>query len=78
MKATIEVKDRKEADNIRAGLADEATRAFVKVPLAIEDWLTVIIMGALSKLPTTRSKVRVLTFVRDFFDEKDEHQQDEQ
>ena len=66
MKATIEVKDRKEADNIRAGLADEATRAFV------------IIMGALSKLPTTRSKVRVLTFVRDFFDEKDEHQQDEQ
>ena len=57
MKATIEVKDRKEAEHIRNGLADEATRAFV------------IVMGALSTLPSDRARARVLNYVRDYFEE---------
>jgi hypothetical protein len=59
MKATIEVRDRKEADNIRAGLEDPQVRAFV------------ITMGALLKLPSDRARIRVLNFVRDHFDEQD-------
>ena len=57
MKATIEVADRKEADAIRAGLSDPAVRAFV------------IVMGALSTLPTLRARQRVMEFVRDHFEE---------
>lgn len=57
MKATIEVADRKEADAIRAGLSDPSVRAYV------------VIMGALSTLPSQRAKKRVMEFVRDYFDE---------
>lgn len=54
---TIEVKDKKEAQAIAAGLADPAVRAFV------------VVMGALSGLPTDRARKRVLSFVADTFDE---------
>lgn len=57
MKATIEVKDRREAEHIRNGLADPATRAFV------------VVMGALSTLPSDRARKRVMQFVVDHFDE---------
>jgi hypothetical protein len=57
MKANIEVDNRKEADAIRTGLEDPATRAFV------------IVMGALSTLPSDRARKRVLEFVADYFDE---------
>jgi hypothetical protein len=57
MKATIEVRDKKEAEAIRAGLADPAVRAFVQV------------MGALSALPSDRARKRVMQFVRDHFEE---------
>jgi hypothetical protein len=60
MKATIEVKDRKEVEHIRAALDDPATRAFV------------VVMGALSLLPSNRARRRVLTFVADYFAEHDE------
>lgn len=53
MKATIDVKDRKEAEAIREGLADPATRALVTI------------MGALSGLPTERARNRVLQWVID-------------
>jgi hypothetical protein len=49
--------NRKEADAIRAGLEDPATRAFV------------ITMGALSTLPSDRAHKRVLQYVMDYFDE---------
>jgi len=51
MKATIAVSDRKEAEQIRAGLADPNVRAFVKV------------MGVLHGLPSRRSQQLVLSFV---------------
>jgi hypothetical protein len=57
MKANIEVDNRKEAEAIRAGLEDPATRAIV------------IVMGALSTLPNARARKRVLEFVRDYFEE---------
>jgi hypothetical protein len=57
MKATIEVTDRKEAEAIRAGLNEPAVRAFV------------IVMGALSRLPTSRARRRVMEYVADYFDE---------
>lgn len=60
MKATIEVKDRKEGENIRAGLEDPAVRAFV------------VIMGVLKALPTDRSRARVLNYVNDLLNEHDE------
>jgi hypothetical protein len=59
MKASIEVSDRKEAEAIRAGLSDPAVRAFV------------IVMGALSQLPTDRARKRVMQFVRDHFEEEE-------
>lgn len=58
MKATIEVKDRKEAEQIRQGLEDPVVRALV------------CIMGALNALPSDRSRVRVLTYVNDLMNEK--------
>jgi hypothetical protein len=58
MKATIEVNDRREAEHIRNGLADPATRAFV------------VVMGALSVLPSNRARKRMLQFVADYFDEQ--------
>ena len=60
MKATIEVRDRREADHIKAGLEDPVMRAFV------------IIMGVLNQLPSKRAKVRVLEYVRDKFEEEQE------
>jgi len=59
MKTKIEVENRKEADQIRLGLSDPAVRAFVRV------------MGTLSTLKSQRAKERVLTFVKDHFDEMD-------
>jgi hypothetical protein len=58
MKATIEVKDRKEGESIRKGLTDDDVRAFV------------IVMGELRGLPSDRARRRVLDFVRDMFDEE--------
>ena len=57
MKATIDVKDHKEADYIRAALKDPVMRA------------QVIVMGALAKLPTLRARQRVMKYVADYFDE---------
>ena len=53
MKATIDVNSREEARLIRAGLADESTRALVKI------------IGALAPIPGERAKRRVLNFVID-------------
>jgi hypothetical protein len=60
MKASIEVESKKDAELIRKGLEDPATRALVKV------------MGALTTLPSDRSRRRVMTHVMDFFAEQDE------
>lgn len=59
MKASIEVKDRKEAEDIRNGLADPAARAFV------------VVMGVLLALPSMRARVRVLNYVTDLLNERD-------
>ena len=53
MKVAIEVRDKKEADAIKAGLADPVTRAVV------------IVTGALSALPTERAIRRVMAFIAD-------------
>jgi hypothetical protein len=60
MKATIEVSDRKEAEQIRTGLADPTVRAFV------------VVMGALNSLPSERAKARVLNYVMDYFKDRDD------
>jgi hypothetical protein len=52
MKATIEVKDKKEAEAIRSGLVDPSVRAFV------------VILGVLNTL-TPRQQARVMTYVQD-------------
>lgn len=57
MKTEIEVADRQEAKQLKLGLSDPAVRAFVKV------------MGALSTLKSQQAKERVLTFVKNHFDE---------
>jgi hypothetical protein len=59
MKASIEVKDRREADAIRSGLEDPAVRAFV------------LIMGVMRELPTQRARARVLQYVTDRFQEEE-------
>lgn len=64
MKATITVKDRKEADAIRAALAEEETRA------------QVVVLGMLLSLPSDRARARVLAFVRDHLDEEATHADD--
>ena len=56
MKATIDVQNRKEAELIRKGLAEPDCRAFVKI------------IGVLSG-QSDRSKTRILSFVKDHFDE---------
>lgn len=56
MKATIEVRDRKEADAIRAGLEDPMTRAMVTI------------IGVLLPL-TPRARTRVMSYVTDKLDE---------
>lgn len=50
MKTTIEVEDRKEAELIKRGLRDPATRALVKIT------------GAFARLPTDEIRRRALTF----------------
>ena len=62
MRASINVTNRKEADNIRRGLANSDVRAFV------------VTIGALSKLPSERAKMRVAQFVQNYFVERDENQ----
>ena len=57
MKAKIEVSDRKEAELIKSGLADPATRALVKV------------MGALRPFEK-RAQHRILGFVADKLNEE--------
>ena len=57
METSIEVEHRKEGEQIRLGLSDPAVRAFVRM------------MGTLSTLKSQRAKERVLTFVKDHFDE---------
>jgi hypothetical protein len=59
MKTTIDVANRKEAEQIRRGLTDPQVRAFVKV------------MGTLLDLPSDRARERVLRFVDDQLDEAD-------
>lgn len=59
MKATVEVKDRNEADAIRTGLEDPAVRAFV------------VIMGALRPL-TSRAQARVMRYVTDKLEDDQE------
>lgn len=53
MKTSIEVKDRREGDAIRAGLADPVTRAIV------------IVTGLLLELPNDRARRRVMEYVTD-------------
>jgi hypothetical protein len=60
MKATISVADKKEAELIRLGLEEPATRALVKV------------IGALAPLPTKEKKARVLKFVSEILMEPSE------
>lgn len=62
MKAAIEVKSRKEADDLRRGLEDPAVRAFV------------VVMGVLLALPNDRARQRVLQYVRDKLEEDGETQ----
>ena len=62
MRYTIDVANRDEGDQIRAGLEDPAVRAFVKVS------------GVLNALPTNRARARVLAYVTDCADERSELQ----
>jgi hypothetical protein len=58
MKSSFDVKDRKEADQIRRALDEPDVRAFV------------VVMGALLALPTDRARVRCLQWVADRIDEE--------
>jgi general stress protein 26 len=60
MLTKIEVKDRKEAHQIKLGLSDPTARAFIKV------------IGILTTLNSQRAKERVLSFVKDHLDEMDQ------
>ena len=53
MRTRIEVADRKEAEQLRAGLARPDVRAFVRI------------VGVLDGLPSDRARRRVLGFVAD-------------
>lgn len=59
MIAEIEVETADEGEQIKLGLSDPAIKAFVRV------------MGTLSTLKSQRAKERVLTYVKDHFDEMD-------
>lgn len=59
MKVSIEVENREEGEQLRTGLSDPAVRAFVRI------------MGTLAPLKSQRVKERVLTFVKDHFEEMD-------
>ncbi len=60
MKIRIDVATRREGDAIRAGLTDPQVRAFVTV------------MGTLLRLPSDRSRVRLLRWITDKTDEVNE------
>jgi hypothetical protein len=53
VKANIEVKDRREADAIRAGLEDQELRAMA------------VVLGIFRQLPDGKTQRRVLNFVLD-------------
>lgn len=53
MKTTVDVRDRREAQYVRAGLEDPHVRAFV------------VTMGILAGLPTDADRRRVVAFVSD-------------
>ena len=55
----IEVKSHQEGEQLRLGLSDPAVRAFV------------LVMGTLGTLKSQQAKERVLTLVKDHFDEMD-------
>lgn len=57
MLTKIEVENYEEAKQLKLGLSDPAVRAFVRV------------MGTLSTLKSQQTKERVLTFVKDHFEE---------
>jgi hypothetical protein len=59
VKTSIDVATRAEGQQIRDGLADPRVRALVRV------------MGVLARLPSDRSRARVLRFVDDKFAEDD-------
>ena len=59
MKVSIDVKDKREGEAIRAGLADPVTRAIV------------VILGTLAPL-SHHTKARVLNYVHDYFIEAGE------
>lgn len=63
MKTTIEVADRKEAEQIQRGLNAPDVRAFVKM------------IGALSDLPSDRARARVLRYVKDRIDDDEQARQ---
>ena len=58
MKATIEVKDRREANLVKSGMEDETTKAIV------------LITGALRQLPSDRARARVMRYVQDCIEEE--------
>lgn len=60
MRSSIEVESKKEAELIRKGLEDPATRALVKI------------VGVLSYLPSDRSRRRVMAHVTDYLSEQNE------
>jgi hypothetical protein len=59
MKATIEVASRKEAELIRAALEDDVNRA------------AIVVIGALHRIKSPRAKRRILQFVREHFEERE-------
>lgn len=58
MNVRIPVADREEGEQIRRGLEDPETRAFVRV------------VGTLVALPSDRARARVLGYVADVLDEE--------
>jgi hypothetical protein len=64
-KTWIVVANRKEGDQIRAGLADPQVRAFVKV------------IGTLSALASDRARERVLRFVANSLDEETQRRKEQ-
>jgi len=61
MRTTIEVKNKREGDTIRRALELPDVRVFV------------ILMGELAALPDDRSRIRVLRYVLDKFDDEAKH-----
>jgi general stress protein 26 len=62
MKTKIDVESVEEGRQLRIGLSDPSIRAFVRV------------MGTLGTLKSQRAKERVMTFVKDHFDEMEANQ----